>query len=66
MGRKDYELIARILREARPNPARYTKSDYTWARSTWTTVVRVAAHRLGEENPTFDAERFVKACEKEL
>jgi hypothetical protein len=60
MTKKDFELIARALRDARPggNVARAEPN----VMMQWTaTVMRISA-ALMDTNPRFDAERFRKAC----
>lgn len=61
MTKKDYELIAAAVRHERGE----------WAEDTWTkdieigraAVVLAIAHALAQDNPRFDRDRFLKACD---
>lgn len=59
MYKKDYELIARILKEqvddAAPEAKKYVRS-----------VVHRTAHELALSNPKFDKAKFVAACLPEM
>lgn len=58
MRRKDYKLIAQALFEAKP------ASQELLARSVWSFIVTKLKSRFHDENPSFNAERFVRQCEK--
>lgn len=56
MTKKDFELLARALRDCRPLPLhleRMKQHDY---------VIRFMANALATTNPRFDRERFLNAC----
>jgi hypothetical protein len=55
MSKKDYELIARVLRESR---ALSTTSGKCYARE----LAADFAAELAATNPRFDRERFIAAC----
>ena len=65
MTRKDYELIAKAIRDTQD---RINASDTGWGADTKSLLAGVrktAAHladALGSANPRFDATRFLKAC----
>lgn len=60
MTRKDYELIARALKEARMHAIR---SDAEEGGGFWLRVVASElALALASDNPRFDRDRFLKAC----
>jgi hypothetical protein len=54
MTRKDYQLIARAIKDTRDN---YYAENMAIAH-----VVGVLASRLKEDNPRFDVYKFVEAC----
>lgn len=63
MTRKDYELIARAINEARyilPLPADDHAADMMGA--TFDVIIGTLAKRLHGDNPRFDAARFVAVC----
>ena len=60
MTRKDYVLLAHALHASKPRPQ---ESDYLSASLQWGADVQSIARALQGENPRFDAERFVTACE---
>ena len=71
MTRKDYELIARALREQRETAmtlARETQASpkLASAHRSHRTGIELAAHGIAEalakENQRFNVERFLKAC----
>ena len=57
MTRKDYELIASVLR---------ANGEKDWrgenARETWEEICEELADSLAIDNPRFDRERFLAAC----
>lgn len=69
MTRKDFELIARAVRHARPtvSPADHRSGSRGWAvvsagHMTANHVALFLADELAATNPRFDRERFLKAC----
>lgn len=56
MTRKDYKLIAAALREAKP------EGD-NMALATWQLTVNNIATALAGDNPRFDYQIFLKACD---
>lgn len=54
MTRKDYEVIAKAIKDTREN---YYPESVAVAH-----VVGVLASRLKEDNPRFDVYKFVEAC----
>ena len=56
MTRKDYEVVAEALAEARPDPLDVDQVKQ-WQRD----VVAIAA-ALIDENPRFNQDRFLDAC----
>lgn len=54
MTRKDYQVIAQAISDARD---KYTPENVTVAH-----IVGVLMSRLKEENPRFDHNKFLKAC----
>lgn len=61
MTRRDYVLIAEVLRATQPH-----ETLGGVARCAWCDVARTFANRLAAENPRFDRARFLKACGVEL
>ena len=62
MTRKDYQLIADVLRE---RGTQADKSDAPWMkgfRSAHVALARDFADALAADNPRFDRTRFFKAC----
>lgn len=55
MSRKDFELIAGVLKEAKPDPA---GSHFNH----WGNLVIDFTNALDGSNPGFDRVRFIKAC----
>lgn len=55
MTRKDFRLIAEVLRTHRPETTDCSR------RLRWDAMVRHFLKRLEEANPLFDAKKFVKA-----
>lgn len=51
MTKKDYELIASVLRDALVN---------NWK---WYMIRNCMANKLAEKNPRFDIVKFLEACE---
>lgn len=58
MSKKDFELIAGILRDNRPLPRKSLK------RYLWNNIVFSFAKELGKRNEKFHSETFIKACNK--
>lgn len=56
--RRHYEFITNALATTRPLPTSRA------AMIQWLSTVRLFSRRLGEDNPDFDGERFVKACQE--
>lgn len=54
--RKDYVLIAEVLRAVRPNTADEAMHVQ------WVYDTRALADALGRDNPRFDRDRFLKAA----
>lgn len=61
---RHYEHVAETLRQLRPHQGIKARSPALDAE--WTRTVRVFCHRFETDNPAFDGERFVKACERRL
>lgn len=60
MERKSFELIAKIIRELKPNiPAdpRYAGQVHQWERTAFLFAVE-----MREQNVPFNRKRFLKAC----
>jgi hypothetical protein len=57
MTRKDFELIASVLRKNRPE-----RCDDGWLQ--WEGLVTDFANRLAGTNPGFKRDRFIDACAK--
>lgn len=62
MTRKDYVALAEALNTAYEQAS--TRPDWGWER-TWEASVYAVADTLEQDNPRFDRERFVKACQGE-
>ena len=62
MTRKDYELIAKAIKAAKPSDS--TMADYAemTRKLGWRNTVHSVAEALAGDNPRFDRERFLKAC----
>ena len=58
MTKKDYELIAKVIREMED---KYDGDDWT-VNGTIFLYAKNLAMALGTENPKFDSEKFMKAC----
>ena len=54
MKKKDFELIAGVFRERKP--------QHKVNRITWLWYVEKMADKLQNTNPLFNRERFLKAC----
>lgn len=54
MTKRDFELIARVLKEARAKHAPHLP--------THDRIARAMANALAHTNPLFDRQRFLKAC----
>lgn len=65
MTRRDYELIATAVREAREQvlAALHTEEDVAVADDILDVVVGHLALRLADDNDRFDSTRFKEACE---
>jgi hypothetical protein len=66
MTRRDFELIARCVRAARPcgpKPAGIGRSEYDAAISAVDAITLNLTEALTLTNPRFDAGRFMDACE---
>lgn len=62
MTRKDFELIAAALKEARDQVPQTDTLHHTCELLGHSTAARVLAYALAKTNPRFDRERFLKAC----
>jgi len=67
MTKKDYELIAKAIREARVFWNKEHDLGTTWVPKAHTdsvlgTVTVVLTHMLADDNPRFDRKRFFDAC----
>ena len=64
MTRRDFELIARVLRENRPeDPAPGCDADWLAGRTDMHQMIaRDLANDLGRVHPKFDHDRFLTAC----
>lgn len=60
MTRKDYEKIAKVFNQTKPRKG----TDYsdTTAQVAWLRVVHGITEMLAEDNPSFNREKFLKAC----
>lgn len=56
MTRKDFELIAAALKNSKPLP------ELPANQHGWRNAVHAVANALADENPRFDHERFLAAC----
>ena len=61
MTRRDFELIAAVVRETELTAGNADYGDCEVARGQ---VARAFAERLASTNPRFDRERFLSACEQ--
>ena len=57
MSRKDFVLIAGVLREQMPDPVTHPTSF-----AEWNVICRAMASALRTTNAYFDRERFLNAC----
>lgn len=62
MTRKDFELIARALRDARPAVTSRNEEMTRERLSALNTAAELMASELASTNPRFNRERFLKAC----
>jgi hypothetical protein len=66
--KKDFELLAGVMRAVRPDTDRaetYGKYRLDLAMiAQWDNTVRALVDALASTNPRFDRERFLKACKK--
>ena len=62
MTRKDYVLIAAALAAAARNVTAAGMTDHT-AHTVWQECAATVADALAQDNPRFDRERFLTACE---
>jgi hypothetical protein len=58
MTRKDYEIIAAVLRRTKPVGSNWSKDNY----ASWRGIVREFAEQLALGNSRFQADRFEAAC----
>ena len=58
MTRKDYVALAEALRVVHPDRYKYLSNLETWQRA-----VATIADVLAADNPRFERDRFIKACE---
>lgn len=58
MTKKDYELIAKVLRMQKPA----SKEKAPYLHFQWETIVAQFSLELEENNSRFDRSRFLKAC----
>lgn len=63
MSRKDYEKVAAILREENAFAANGRDVASRTARAVVATVAVKMADMFAEDNPRFDRDRFLEACE---
>jgi len=56
MTRKDFELIAKVLLQSKP------EGDKNTELYRWNVVVLNFAKQLQAENPRFNSAKFIKAC----
>ena len=61
MSRKDYEAIARAIRDSRPHDFVNTEPHFVRRQ-----IALALADVLANDNPRFDRTRFLDACEVEL
>lgn len=61
MTRRDYELIAEVLRSTRPTDVRATSEEYNGAMQAWKNVVHLMLGALARESDKFDARKFMEA-----
>lgn len=59
MTRKDFELIAEVLKSSKPLTRLAGSKDRTFQ---WHCMVEEFASRLATTNGNFDRERFLRAC----
>lgn len=62
MTRKDYELIAAAIKEAKPLLPPVADYAETTRQLGWQTTAHAVAEALARDNPRFDRERFLAAC----
>lgn len=62
MTRKDFELIARALRDARPAVTSRNEEMTRERLSALDTAAQLVASELESTNPRFNRGRFLKAC----
>lgn len=67
MTRKDYELLARVMRDRRNSYAlmgalSWTEEEVKTAIDTHADIVKHLANELGADNIRFDKQRFIKDC----
>lgn len=67
MTRKDYVLIARAIRYAKPADIQDRKDPRLnrFVQDAWSSVRDNIARALATDNPRFDRARFCDACERE-
>lgn len=64
MTKKDYTLIAQALHEVRPEKHAENNILYDAKIETWTACIGNLIKHLHKNNPRFDSERFLIACER--
>jgi hypothetical protein len=58
LTRKDYAAVAAELRGVKPNSRSYIELQ------TWKTCCDAVAHGFAADNPRFDRDRFLAACDR--
>lgn len=67
MTRVHFNLIADGLKESKPYPADYfSEEDHKIALLVWKQVAFTLSNKFTRTNPSFDENRFLKACGFEL
>jgi len=62
MTRKDYELIAKIMRDTRPTADSGDHYHNVGTMDEWLYVIETAVLAFHADNPKFQPDRFRKAC----
>jgi hypothetical protein len=65
MSKKDYELIARALKDSKPQSklnANYQDNVYFERMVVWESVINKVAAEMENENPRFNRAKFLQAC----
>ncbi len=63
MTRKDYVALAEALHSAQVSSETITFKGHDWAQAVWEDCRDQIADVLAADNPRFDRERFVRACQ---